>query len=305
MGFKFNFTRDMLKQILRNNADSDAWYDELVKVLPKYDITTPQRLAGFLAQCGHESADFSRLEENLNYSEDALNRVFSRYFGSRKENAAEYARNPEKIANYVYMDKYRSRKGALGNTQDGDGWRFRGRGLKQLTGRSNYEAFAKSVDLTAEEASEYLETKAGAVESACWFWNSANCNAYADRNDITGMSKRINGGTIGLPDRKKRWEKALNILSVSVTSAPSAPAPASKRIRPNKLKTPTDVRALKTLRVGARGEEVECMQEHLGISSDGIFGAGTQRTLRAWQKSNRLAPDGIAGPITLRRLYKI
>ena len=121
-------TVDQLRVMIPTNKEVEAWCEELNKALPKYDITTPQRIAGFISQCAHESMDFNALSENLNYREETLNKVFSRYFGPGKRNAAEYARNPEKIANYVYMDEFRTSK--LGNTQPGDGWRFRGRGLK-------------------------------------------------------------------------------------------------------------------------------------------------------------------------------
>lgn len=296
MGFQFNFTCDMLKALIDNNPESEEWYEELAEILPKYDITTVERVSGFIAQCAHESRDFKALEENLNYSEGALNRVFGRYFGPGKRNAAEYARNPEKIANYVYMDEYRTKRGALGNTEEGDGWRFRGRGLKQLTGRNNYTAFANDVNMTAEQAAEYLETKKGAVHSACWFWDKANCNSFADRKDITGMSKRINGGTIGLPDRKNRWNKALDVLSSDSVQS-SVRTPTSNR-KPK-------ISRLSTLRVGSRGPEVVDLQKALGVSADGIFGPGTAKALREWQRKNRLAVDGIAGPKTLRKLYNL
>jgi putative chitinase len=120
-------TVDQLRAMIPTNKEVEAWCEELNKALPKYDITTDQRIAGFISQCAHESMDFNALSENLNYREETLNKVFSRYFGPGKRNAAEYAKNPEKIANYVYMDEFRTSK--LGNTQPGDGWRFRGRGL--------------------------------------------------------------------------------------------------------------------------------------------------------------------------------
>src|SRR5210317_941376 len=131
-------TLDQFKAMIPRNREPEEWYENVVDMFEKYDITTPLRIAGFMAQCGHESADFTRLEENLNYSEKALNSVFGRYFGPGKRDAKEYARNPEKIANYVYQDEFRSKRGAMGNVEDGDGWRFRGRGIKQLTGRNNY-----------------------------------------------------------------------------------------------------------------------------------------------------------------------
>lgn len=299
--FEFNFTKDHLRTLINNNPESDEWYEELCQVLPRYDITTPERVAGFIAQCSHESRDFRSLEENLNYSESALNRVFKRYFGPGKRDAKEYAYQPEKIANYVYMDKYRTKKGALGNIHPGDGWRFRGKGIKQLTGRNNVEKFAKSVNMTADQASEYLETKKGAVESACWFWDKANCNSYADRQDIVGMSKAINGGTIGLSDRKKRWEKALKTLgsNSSPVSTSSVQESKSSSARPKRISQ------LKTLRIGSRGDQVKMLQEELGISSDGMFGPGTQRALKEWQRKNGLASDGIAGVKTLRKIYNI
>ncbi len=143
-------TVDQLRAMIPTNKEVEEWCEELNKALPKYDITTDERIAGFVSQCAHESMDFTAMSENLNYREETLNKVFPRYFGPGKRNAAEYAKNPEKIANYVYMDEFRSSK--LGNTQPGDGWRFRGRGLKQLTGRDNYTRFAKDYGMTAEEA---------------------------------------------------------------------------------------------------------------------------------------------------------
>lgn len=299
MGFQFDFTRDMLRALINNNSKSDEWYDALVDILPKYDITTVERVAGFVAQCAHESGDFKTLEENLNYSEKSLNAVFGRYFGPGKRNAAEYARNPEKIANYVYMDEFRSKAGQMGNTQPGDGWRFRGRGLKQLTGRNNYTAFGKTVGMTAEQAAEYVATEKGAIESACWFWNSKKLNAVADTGDIVKMTKIINGGNIGLADRKERFEKALSVLGgkKSVSSAPEKASAESSK--------PAKVNRLSTLRVGSKGPEVVELQKALGISADGQFGPGTATALKKWQTANRLAADGVAGPVTLRKLYKL
>lgn len=301
MGFQFDFTCDMLKALINNNPESKQWYEELVEVLPKYDITTVERVAGFIAQCAHESQDFRALEENLNYSEDALKRVFSRYFGPGKRNASEYARNPKKIANYVYQDEFRSKQGALGNTEEGDGWRFRGRGLKQLTGRNNYTAFAKSVNMTAEEAAEYLETKKGAVHSACWFWNLTKLNTVADAQDIVLMTKKINGGTIGLNDRKQRWEKALNVLG----GGGLRPATKTTLKKETPSISPTKVNRLSTLRIGSKGSEVIELQKALGVSADGVFGPGTANALKEWQRKNRLAVDGIAGTKTLRKLYNL
>ena len=277
-------TVDQLRVMIPTNKEVESWCEELNKALPKYDITTPQRIAGFISQCAHESMDFNALSENLNYREETLNKIFSRYFGPGKRNAAEYARNPEKIANYVYMDEFRTSK--LGNTQPGDGWRFRGRGLKQLTGRDNYTRFAKDYDMTAEQAAEWLETKEGALASALWFWNTKNLNAVADTGDVVRLTKIINGGDIGLADRQARYAKAMAALGGKIT----APAPAAAASSGG------------TLRRGSKGEEVKKMQAKLGLAADGDFGPGTEAALKKWQAANGLAADGVAGPKTLAKL---
>jgi len=286
----FEFEEGHLAQMIPSNkAAAGKWFAAMQEIFPKYEINTPQRVAGFIAQCAHESNEFKSLEENLNYSEKALNAVFGRYFGPGKRDAAEYARNPEKIANYVYQDEFRKSK--MGNVNPGDGWRFRGRGLKQLTGRDNYTAFGKTVNMTAEEAADYVATEQGAIESACWFWYKAKCNTFADNGDIVGMSKRINGGTIGLEDRVRRWNEALEILG--------APAPAPADISEDVEDIIDDIGVL---RKGSRGEGVKIMQEALGITADGAFGPGTERALKQWQAANGLTADGIAGPATFAKL---
>jgi putative chitinase len=295
-GFNFNFTVEMTRALLPGNAEAAEWHATMVEVLPMWQINTVERVAGFIAQCAHESNNFRTLEENLNYKADSLLRVFPRYFGpSPKRNPNEYARNPEKLANYVYMDEFRSAQGRMGNTQPGDGWRFRGRGLKQLTGRNNYTNFGKTVNMTAEEAAEYVATKKGAIDSACWFWDTAKCNTFADARDIVGMSKRINGGTIGLDDRQRRWNQALQVLGGNFTPAAAPAQTASRPATPTRASTTI-------LRRGSRGAEVQRMQQALKIAADGVFGPGTESALKAWQRSNGLTADGIAGPATLARL---
>ena len=166
--------------MIPTNKKVAMWHKAMLEIFPKYEINTPNRIAGFVAQCAHESTNFTALEENLNYSEAQLLKVFGRYFGpAPKRNAAEYARKPEMIANYVYMDEFRVSK--MGNVNPGDGWLFRGRGLKQLTGRENYTNFGKSIGMTAEEAAVYVATEKGAIESACWFWNRNKLNAVAEK----------------------------------------------------------------------------------------------------------------------------
>ena len=285
----FEFTKEQLGKIIPGNKDVEDWHEALIAIMPKYEINTKRRVAHFLSQCAHESNNFRSLQENLNYSEKALKAVFGRYFGDApKANAAEYARNPEKIANRVYFDKYRKYK--MGNTNEGDGWLFRGRGLKQLTGRENYTNFGKSIDNTAEEAAEYVATPKGAVESACWFWNAKKLNNIADTDDVTKMTKIINGGNIGLADRQSRYKNAMEVLGSPVTLSQDAGD------------DDFDVDDIGVLRKGCKGEGVKMMQEALGVGADGAFGPGTERALKAWQTSNGLVADGIAGPNTLEKL---
>lgn len=274
-------TVDELRAMIPTNDDVDAWCEELNKALEKYDIDTPKRIAGFISQCAHESRDFTATEENLNYSQASLERVFGRYFGPGKRNAAEYHRKPEKIANYVYMDEFRSKRGALGNVKEGDGWRFRGGGLKQLTGRNNYEGFAKDYGISAEEAADWVRTKEGALASALWFWSKNNLNVIADTGDVVALTKRINGGDIGLADRQRRYGVAMQALTGDI---------------------PPRAAISTTLRQGSRGDAVKQMQRKLGIAADGVFGPGTAKAVKAWQSKNGLTADGIMGPKSLEVL---
>lgn len=206
MSFTFNFTQDQLSALISRNPYVDHWYHALYDILPEYEITTPQRVAAFLAQCAHESGGFVFLKENLNYKAASLCKVFPKYFPNA-DIAAQYANKPEMIANRVYA----SRMGN-GDESSGDGFRYCGRGLIQLTGKDNYSWFAASLDMTAEDVAEYLGTFEGAVQSACWFWENNNLNVEADAGDIKKMTKKINGGYIGLEDRIKHYEHALHIF---------------------------------------------------------------------------------------------
>jgi len=167
----------------------------------KYELNTTKRIAGFLAQCGHESGSFNIMKENLNYSSDALLKVFPKYFPT-KALADAYARKPEKIANKVYGNRFGN-----GTEASGDGYRYSGKGFIQLTFKNNYAEFAKSIGKTLEEVVGYLQTMEGAMESAMWYWKTRKVNFYCDKDDILGMTKVINGGTHGLNDRTKRYNK--------------------------------------------------------------------------------------------------
>lgn len=206
MAFTFDFTTSQLAQIIPGNPHVDHWYGALNLLLPDYEIDTPQRVAAFLAQCAHESGSFKFLKENLNYRAVTLRKVFPKYF-SDDAMAEAYAMQPEKIANRVYA----SRMGN-GDEASGDGFRYCGRGLIQLTGKNNYTAFANSIDTPVEEIPEFLSTFEGAVQSACWFWETNNLNVQADAGDIKTMTRKINGGFIGLEDRVKHYEHALHVF---------------------------------------------------------------------------------------------
>lgn len=198
---------EQLKQMVKNPYIAD-WHEALDQLLDDYDITTPLRIAHFVAQCAHESGNFVFIKENLNYKAASLRKTFGKYFAT-DELAAQYANRPEKIANRVYA----SRMGN-GDEASGDGYRYCGRGLIQLTGKDNYTFFAGSLDIPVEEASEYLATFEGAAQSACWFWEQNNLNRFADVNDCKGLTRAINGGYIGLSDREEHTRHALHVLGV-------------------------------------------------------------------------------------------
>jgi len=208
MSFTFNFTQDHLKQMIPGNAYVAEWYEALCKILPDYEINTPQRVAAFVAQCAHESGNFRLLKENLNYRAESLMRTWPRHFPTM-EIAKQYEKKPEKIANRAYANRMGN-----GDEASGDGWRYLGRGLIQLTGKDNYGWFAESIETPLEEIPEFLGTFEGSVQSACWFWETNNLNREADAGDIKTMTRKINGGFIGLEDRIKHYNHALHVLGV-------------------------------------------------------------------------------------------
>jgi putative chitinase len=199
-------TLEQLQEIIPGNGCVEQWHTALTQLLPDYNINTPERIAAFLAQCAHESGDFQAIRENLNYRAASLQKTFPKYF-STPELAEAYAKQPERIANRVYANRMGN-----GSESSGDGWRYCGRGLIQLTGHDNYQAFADSVQGQLEDVADYLETFEGAVQSACWFWETNDLNQYADAEDIKSMTKRINGGYIGLEDRIEKYEKIKAVL---------------------------------------------------------------------------------------------
>jgi putative chitinase len=202
-------TRDQFANALfedTTDEDIDKYFPALAAAMEEFEINSPKRMAMFLAQCAHESSYFRMTRENLNYSADGLRKIFPKYFKDRDAN--EYNRQPEKIANVVYA----SRMGN-GDEDSGDGWRFCGRGFIQLTGRSNYTACGTALGVDLINNPQYLESPEGAARSAAWFWHKNGLNKYADADDIVSCTKRVNGGTIGLEDRKEIWEEALEAFN--------------------------------------------------------------------------------------------
>lgn len=177
--------------------------DQIPAVIEKFQINTPLRLAHFLAQCAHESGNFKAVSENLNYGAPGLRSIFGKYFKD-DASAKAYERKPEKIANKVYA----SRMGN-GDEASGEGFKFRGRGYIQLTGKDNYSAFDKVVDDNILSAPDLVATKYPLL-SAAWFWNSRSLNALADKGatvaDVTAITKKVNGGTHGLDDRISKFK---------------------------------------------------------------------------------------------------
>jgi putative chitinase len=188
--------------------------DEVIKQIPdtasKFEINTPLRLAHFLAQCGHESAGFKLTTENLNYSAKGLVGTFKKYFPT-EQLAESYQRQPEKIANRVYANRMNN-----GDENSGDGFKFRGRGYIQLTGRANYTSFGNAINEDITNNPDLVSTKYPLL-SAAWFWSTNNLNKIADGGSsdavVTSVTKRVNGGTIGLSDRIKHFKEYFNLLS--------------------------------------------------------------------------------------------
>ena len=189
---------------LKELGIDDKWEIPLNQVFVKYDINTPKRQAAFIGQCAVESANFTRLQENLNYSAQRLTQVWPSRFPNINM-AESYAHSPEKLADFVYA-------GRMGNLQDGDGWKFHGRGLIQLTGRENYANCGSGVGVDLIDNPDLLLTPKYAVLSAGWFWNKKGLNALADTQEYGAMTRRINGGLTGLDERIAKITKALQVL---------------------------------------------------------------------------------------------
>jgi len=204
-------TAEQFKHLFPRAQDPASWAESMANVFPTYEIDTPHRIAAFLAQCGHESGGWTVFEENLNYSAQGLNSIFKKYFPTL-ESAQPYARKPEMIANKIYANRMGN-----GAPETGDGYKYRGRGPIQLTGKDNYRAFAKEMFEDWENLFEnpdwVTSDRDFALMSAIWFWNKNKLNVQADSGDIKLMTKKINGGYIGLEDRIKHYNEAIHLLT--------------------------------------------------------------------------------------------
>lgn len=221
-----------IKKICPNNKNPEQIADALNKVLPDYGITTKKQIAHFIGQTAHESGEYNILKENLNYSAEGLCKVWPKRFTPAI--AGTYGRNPEKIANKVYCDRMGN-----GNEASGDGWKYRGRGCIQTTGKANYEKFSKDCGKTLDEAVSYCETLDGAIASGAFFWKSNNLNRFCDKDDYIGLTKAINGGTHGIDDRTNKTKKALSVLDFDVLVKPEVKKDVAK-VEPVKIEEPTE-----------------------------------------------------------------
>lgn len=200
-------TIQQLSQILKTNPNPAIWLDQLNTVLPQWHIDTPRRVAMFLAQYAHESCDFVHLQENLNYGAAGLLATFPHYFD--EASAAQYAHHPEMIANRVYSNRMGN-----GDEKSGEGYKYRGRGICQLTGKANYHTYSDSVygDDRVVDNPDLLLLPHDALLVGCWYWGSRNLNPLADVGDNITVTKKINGGTLGLDQRTARYNEALKVL---------------------------------------------------------------------------------------------
>lgn len=274
-----NLSSENFARAIPTNKEPDLWKGYASEYFERYEINNNDRIAGFLSQTAHESSDFTRYIESTNYSWDRLVAVFGRRYFPSDSFAKTFHRDSKKIANYVYDDRNPARKNKLGNTKDGDGWNFRGSGLIQLTGRWNITNFGNDVDMTPEDAAAYCRTKRGAMHSACWFWWKNNINRIADSRNVDTMTKAVNGGEIGIADRRRRWNllKDLNFIAGEYPS----------------------------LSKGSRGEIVKKVQSGLGFKGkdvDGIFGNQTLAAVRNWQKAVGVSVTGVLTPNQVKQI---
>ncbi len=209
-------TLKQFKEFAPHTKYAENWHDALFgkqtelgghSLLEDYDINTPKRIAYFMAQCHHESGGFVFVSENLNYKASGLVKVFPKYFN--ENTARAYEKQPQKIANRVYANRMGN-----GDEASGEGFKYAGKGIIQLTGKDNYTRFAQSLEISVEDAAEYMKTFEGAAQSACWFWETNNLNKFADAGDLKTMTRVINGGYKGMEDRELQFARISKLLGM-------------------------------------------------------------------------------------------
>lgn len=278
---------NQFKKIFPHSKNPEKWLESMCNHLENNEINTNERIAAFIAQCGHESGGWRVFEENLNYSSKSLNIVFPKYFIKAGRDAHEYHRQPEKIANVIYANRMGN-----GDTESGDGWKFRGRGPIQFTGRRKYEEFNKYIDENILENPDLLCNDFDvAIKSAMWFWNKNNLNDYADKLDLKGMTRRINGGYFGLEERIHYFDKIMDILDYSPDYID------------NTIDYTVDYEPFGIIRLGSNGDMVALIQMTLHLNPDGLFGKNTENAVKKWQSENNLVPDGVLGPKSLEKMF--
>jgi putative chitinase len=209
-------TLKQFKEFAPHTKYAENWHDALFgkqtelgghSLLEDYDINTPKRIAYFMAQCHHESGGFVFVSENLNYKASGLVKVFPKYFD--ENTARAYEKQPQKIANRVYANRMGN-----GDEASGEGFKYAGKGIIQLTGKDNYTRFAQSLEISVDDAAEYMKTFEGAAQSACWFWETNNLNKFADAGDLKTMTRVINGGYKGMEDRELQFARISKLLGM-------------------------------------------------------------------------------------------
>lgn len=203
-------TESSLKNILPLNKNYAAWLNPLNCGFIKTNITSPGAISMFMAQCSHESKQFTTLVENLNYSADGLMKIFPKYFKTIQV-ASEYARQPEKIANKIYANRMGN-----GPEESGDGWKYRGKSILQCTGKNNHAGFAVYSKMKMNEVCAYLLTIEGSVEFALYFWEINKLTKLIELKDVPTATKIINGGIIGLEHRTSEYIRIREILESTV-----------------------------------------------------------------------------------------
>jgi len=279
------------------NTVLDKYADLLIRLTVENGIDTAKRQAMFLAQIKHESGGMKITEENLNYSASRLLQIFGKYFN--RSTASQYARNPRAIASKVYANRMGN-----GSESSGEGWKYRGRGLIQLTGKDNYSSFSRDTGIDVVSNPDYLLTPEGAILSAIWFWNKNDLNSFADKSDIEGSTRRINGGYNGLHERKIFYADAVRELGKDNGIAPvtvddiDKPETKTEVCEPENVQEPEitqvseDTVVSVEYKKGSKGEMVRFIQEVVGTDVDGDFGPKTFKAVKAWQKANDLPVTG-------------